>query len=192
MKAQSRYSIKLSDHRAWIGKAKDLIGAASLLEPAVAEIIKRWRIALDFEPASGPPSEVREGVLDVYLMLTGYAAECFLKGRFTRKLLRGKKGHRFETNKLPDELRNHNIRRLCEKLDIGLSDREGRLVAILEDSVVWTGRYPVPTAAEKLRPRMISDEQVGSFKDLLSKFEQCRSTRRTRPSGVRAKRRNPR
>jgi hypothetical protein len=154
------YDTKLSDHRFWIEKGLDVHQAALAVAPFVNQFVHAQRVELGLEAPSEtiePPP--RAGIQEVYLLLLGFA-ECFIKARLTRKLLRGLKGHKFGAEALPKKLKNHNLRQLCNEAGIRLLPREDRVLGILEEAVKWRGRYPVPSLAGDLKATWLSETDL--------------------------------
>ena len=165
------YDTKLSNHRFWIEKGLDLHQAASAVEPLMTQSVRAQRMDLGLEP----PSETTEphpraGITEVYLLLLGYTAECFIKARLTRKLLRGLKGHKFDAEVLPQKLKSHKLRRLCEDAGIRLLPREDRVLGPLEEAVKWRGRYPVPGLAANLKATWLSETDLRVAKSFLQRL----------------------
>ena len=168
--SSEHFTTKLSDHRYWIEKGFDLHQGAC----AVQELVIQWfhdaRADLGLEPTIANKGEIRPGITDIYLLLMGYAAECFLKARLIRKLLRSSKGHRFASLSIPKKVKTHSIKQLCLEIELPLTSREARVVSLLEEAVVWGGRYPTPVSPAQLKPRMFSESDFDGARKLLQRF----------------------
>jgi len=165
------YDTKLSNHRFWIEKGLDLHQAASAVEPLVTQCVRSQRVDLGLEAPSGTAEpQPRAGIEDVYLLLLGYTAECFIKARLTRKLLRGLKGHKFDAAVLPRKLKSHELRRLCDDAGIRLLPREDRVLGLLEEAVKWRGRYPVPRLAADLKTTWLTETDLRVAKSFLQRL----------------------
>jgi hypothetical protein len=121
--------------------------------------------------------EIRPGIADVYLLLMGYAAECFLKARLIRKLLRGSKRHRFASPKIPKKVITHGIKQLCSDIGLSLNSKEARVVSLLEEAVVWAGRYPTPKSPAQLKARTFSESDFDEVRKLLQRFMPGKKTK---------------
>src|SRR5438067_2153609 len=178
------YKTKLSDHHFWFEMGLDLHQAASAVEPLVTRLTRTKRAKLGLEaPTEATEAQPRVGIQEVYLMLLGYAAECFIKRRLTRVLLRGKKKHGFNVKELPKELKSHNLRQLCDDAKIKVWPIEERAVRLLEGAVMWRGRYPVPRRAVRLEPTLLSESDLEDAKSFVQRLMP-----RPRPAGSRKKR----
>jgi len=148
------YIIRASDKKTWIDKAEDLLHAASFLEPEVEKIYRSWKTRVNLLPndqLSDTPI-IREGIVEVYLMLVGCAFENLLKGVLVRRLTRGKKGNRISEPELPQPLKTHDVLSLAKELKLKLLSRqEVDLLKRLEEIIVWRGRYPVPKTYSAIR-----------------------------------------
>jgi len=164
------YDTKVSDHRYRIEKGLDLYQGACALEELVVQFFRAARIDMGLEPSNTIQPRPRAGITDVYLLLMGYAAECFLKARLARKLLRGLKGHRFDTETLPKGLNTHKLSKLCREAGISPTSREDHVLGLLEEAVLWRGRYPIPTLAADLKATVFSEGDLRVAKSLLQKF----------------------
>ena len=166
------YDSKLSDHRFWIEKGLDLHQAASAVELLVTQFFHAEKIKLGLEPPSETtePRVARGGITEVYLLLLGYTAECFIKARLTRKLLRGVKGHKFDVKELPKKLNSHELKRLCDDAGITALPREERVLVLLAEAVKWRGRYPVPRLAADLKATWLSETDLQTAKSFLQRL----------------------
>jgi len=90
--SSEHFTTKLSDHRYWIEKGFDLHQGARAVQELVIQSFHAAPVDVGLEPPIANKGEIRPGITDVYLLLMGYAAECFLKARLIRKLLGAPKG----------------------------------------------------------------------------------------------------
>jgi hypothetical protein len=176
------FTTKLSDHRYWIEKGFDLHQGACAVEELVIQWFQAARAAMGLEPPIANKGEIRPGITDVYLLLMGYAAECFLKARLIRKLLRGSKGHRFASPSIPKKVKTHGIKQLCLDIGLSLSSREARVVSLLEEAVVWGGRYPIPVSPAQLKPRTFSESDFDEARKTSSTIQAKKKTKMTQPT----------
>jgi hypothetical protein len=88
----------------------------------------------------------------------------------TRKLLRRKKGHKFDAKALPKKLKGHALKRLCDVAGIKLLPREDRILSLLEEAVKWRGRYPVPRLAADLKATWLSETDLQTAKSLVQRL----------------------
>jgi hypothetical protein len=159
------YIKKVSDKKRWINKADDLLRAASLLEPEVECIYRTWS-----PDAQLPDPAIREGVLEVYFMLVGYAFENLLKGVHVRRLTRGQKGNLISQAELPGLLKKHDVLWLAKQLKLDLNSLEVDLLKRLKEVIVWRGRYPVPTSHSEILPFRSGTNDLTLAKGLVAKF----------------------
>lgn len=166
------YDTKLSDHRFWIEKGLDVHQAALAVEPLVNQSVHAQRVKLGLEAESSVTAETppRAGIQEVYLLLLGFTAECFIKARLTRKLLRGLKGHKFDAKALPKKLMSHNLKQLCDEAGIRLLPKEDRVLGLLEEAVKWRGRYPVPRLAADLKAAYLSETDLRVAKSFVQRL----------------------
>jgi hypothetical protein len=165
------YDTKLSDHGFWIEKGLDVHQAALAVEPLVNQSVHAQRVKLGLEvPSETTGTPPRAGIEEVYLLLLGFVAECFIKARLTRKLLRGLKGHKFDAKELPKKLKSHNLRQLCDEAGIKLLHREQRVLGLLEEAVKWRGRYPVPRLAADLKTAWLSETDLRGAKSFVQRL----------------------
>jgi hypothetical protein len=173
-KRQDLYTRRTSSKTSWIDKADDLLHAASFLEPAVEKAYRSWKKQLGISDAlsQGDPTEtpvIRDGIVEVYFMLVGYAFENLLKGLLVRRIAREKGGAAFKA-KLPKSIQTHNVFCLAEELSIQLQPREAGLLMRLEEIIVWRGRYPAPTEYSDLIPFRMDTNDLAVAKVLGGKI----------------------
>lgn len=129
----------------WNEKANSLKLASDLLYAEYKKEIKPYNEGKE-------PSDymfIVNGLITVYMMLTGYAFECLLKGIYSNygsiiddsgNLNKWWKAH------------GHCLSAIVEKINdlakheiIKLSEKEYFLLKRLYEFIVWAGRYPIPT-----------------------------------------------
>jgi hypothetical protein len=163
---RENYITRASKKKKWFDKAEDLLHAAYLLEPDVEAIYQSWR--QDGQVQDTPV--LREGVVEVYLMLVGCAFENLLKGVHVRRFARGHKGNRISKPELPKLLKTHDVFSLAEGLSLHLNSLEADLLKRLKEIIVWRGRYPVPTTYTDIRPFQMGTNDLRIAKGLAAKF----------------------
>ena len=143
------------DPETWFAVAEKLTAATEALLPAAKAYDECLVAAAKSFAKSGEKTAVitierPPDVRAIILMLAGYAAENLCKGLFVA-------GHREEVRRslkggaLPNSLMKHDLPRLLDKVCYE-SDKEDRDLAWrLSRAAVWSARYPVPTAPNKLR-----------------------------------------
>lgn len=92
----------------------------------------------------------------VFLMLSSYAAENYLKARIV-VLKRWTVENIGKT--LPKPLKSHDLSDLCIEAGATLTKEEKDLVDRLSVYAVWAGRYPCPLAQEELRPQLVGGKE---------------------------------
>lgn len=119
----------LYDPSRWYARARALFGASR----AIAERSRTLIVPLE-------KSELGR----VYRMLAGMALEALLKALLVAQVAEDQR-----TTVFPDRLKTHNLRVLCDRLKINLTDDQRMCIENLTDHIVWTGRYPVPLEPAK-------------------------------------------
>jgi hypothetical protein len=124
----SRYERSKSLGMYWYNKASDLHGTAGLVWAGMED---------DQAPSTavrlglGKGFDFRVACWPVYLMLCGLALELLLKTAIVAKGAQPTKTHQLEV--------------LWERVGLPLTAKEQGLLKILTESILWAGRYPVPT-----------------------------------------------
>ena len=103
---------------------------------------------LGFKPTVGP----------IYLLLVGFAIE-----NCSKALSVIHNPNITENGKLK-RLKRHNLLGLLAEIDFDLSPDEEELVEIVEQFVLWAGRYPVPTDATNSSPKKRRQPGLGDFR----------------------------
>jgi len=92
----------------------------------------------------------------VFLMLSSYAAENYLKARIV--VMKGWTAENIGKT-LPKPLKSHELAELCKEAGASLTQEENDLIDRLSVYAVWAGRYPCPLAREELRPKMVGGKE---------------------------------
>jgi hypothetical protein len=149
----------------WYSYARELADAA---EEIYRKSKDRW-IAYSIDHADGTnETYCRPFVSRPVLLLHGLSFENLIKGLLISEaptLLNG--------GKLSKHLLGHDLVKLTDRLrTVQLSREERNLLALLSDVVPYHGRYPVPRAAQDLKPeRYISDDIHQECKVLFDRLE---------------------
>jgi len=145
----ARYSHVLTKKEAWFEAANELTEAMSLLEPRVEH---HWRCLRD--QLEDPNSEIEPeySLINVHMMLAGFAIENLCKGHLVDQLGPDELEN-VKVGELPESLKgNHGILNFVEQTKMRLSDADEYLLKRIGEAVVWRGRYPIPTSHRKSRP----------------------------------------
>ena len=94
----------------------------------------------------------------------------FFESAVDQEASRGSKGHRFASLSIPKKVKTHSIKQLCLDIELPLNSREARVVSLLEEAVVWGGRYPIPVSPAQLKSRMFSESDFDEARKLLQRF----------------------
>ena len=159
---------RASNKKQWIAKADDLLAAASILKPEVEKHYRSWKNESIETPIT------RDGIVEVYMMLVGCAFENLLKGVYVRQLTRGQKGNRILTPELPKALIGHDLMWLVQQLGLeeDLTSLQINLLKRLKETIVWRGRYPVPTKhTEMITKFRKSTNDLATVEGLVAKFK---------------------
>ena len=149
----AKFSQCMLSEDAWFHTANDLIAAMKLLEPGIKEF---WDcVNAQFLDQNSNP-EPEHSLVNVHLMLAGFAIENLCKGYLAGRLSPEDRGA-VKAGTLPEALRTHNILELVERTGMTLSETERYLVKRIGQAI-WRGRYPSPTSHLGIRPFA----QVGS------------------------------
>jgi hypothetical protein len=139
----------------WLYLADDLLECATILENRVEETFKRLRAR-----SRGVAGKlISQGPSAVHLMLMAYAVENLFKAAPNRS----KYARDFEVERLPDELKSHNLVDLAKKAGVKIDLEVEDLLRRLEQCAVWRGRYcsaeHIRTSAEALDSPMVSNTE---------------------------------
>jgi len=129
-----KYGELACDPGAWRKIARELMKAASLLEPAIA---KFWEAQKASAPSDG-------GQIAVHFMLSAYALENLMKARLVELAVAN--GSLSPTlSRLPREIQGHDLIELAKSCgESALADEYSSILKRLSRAAVWYGRYPVP------------------------------------------------
>lgn len=160
-KYRAEYFERALDPESWRQSAHQLMEAAALIEPKLAEF---WAKAKD---AAVPASSWRpwdDEFLATYFMLASFAVENALKARLVELNLEDYQRQIKSTRKLPRELTGHNLYELCVAADLQtLANEEEDLLRRLERSAVWYGRYPIPIRSADLNTQIEAKSRDGKI-----------------------------
>jgi hypothetical protein len=152
---QRVFADSLTNGDNWIQSAKSIRIVVDLIAQPLSQA---WRSI--FESSIGGrafehPAEIK--MHPVLLMLSSYAAENYLKAQIVKV-----KGFNSDTigNKIPGDLKGHNIIQLAEKAGAALNDAESDLADRLSIYATWAGRYPAPVLRDQLKPQQVSDKKI--------------------------------
>jgi hypothetical protein len=169
------YMQRASNKKNWIDKGDDPLQAASLLKPHVERFYqsakKETEIVSELpDGKSTKTPAIREGVIEVCMLLFGCAFENLLKGAFVRQLTRGQKENRILKPKLPKQLKTHDVLSLAEKLGLDLNRLEINLLKRLTETIVWRGRYPIPIEHTQVKKFVTYSGDLTTVEGLIGKF----------------------
>jgi len=109
-------------------------------------------------------------VLFICLMLYGYAIENLLKSLLIKNGI-----NLFQKGKLKKEYKTHDLNKLFEMCRLIRSTDEKEILDILSNSVIWAGRYPVPSKIQEKNKLFSSGKQIfipeNLYKRLLAEVE---------------------
>lgn len=128
----------------WVDSANALINSYNLLYKEYKESIKKHEIMWEEMRRKGITTCTLQSdpfsMLNVALMLSGYAIECLLKAIWV------KKGNPLARNgKFEDTLgcKSHNLKKIAEKVGVDLNEDEEWLLVRLSEAITSFGRYPI-------------------------------------------------
>ena len=154
------FESSLFSSHAWVSKADDLLSAAALLEPQVKAVWSR-RLSTPEKPVV---ESLRDGTIDVHLMLVGFAIESLLKAVVVREKQSELRKEVGTTGRCADRLRTHSLVRLAAIARLEVSLEEEGLLRKLSRATVWSGRYPVPIdVARRSSNELFSDGSSYAF-----------------------------
>lgn len=92
-------------------------------------------------------------VFPVSVLLAGLAIENLLKG-----VIISQEPDSVKSGKLDSWISStHNLTQLCGRAKVNVDQSEQDLILVLTESVVWSGKYPVPKQFKSLMPRNLLD-----------------------------------
>jgi hypothetical protein len=132
------------DPRSWFGCAREL----SELLPSLGEEMAGEVGALNRDHSHVPRRLMALG--RAFQLLAGYAVENYLKGLWiTRSGGAAASEAALATEPfLPSGMPDHNLARLAREAGVALDPRQNRSLELLERSITWYARYPVPKQPE--------------------------------------------
>ena len=158
---RQEYFERALDPKSWRDSAQQLMNAAALLEPKLAEF---WATARE---GAVPASSWRpwdDEFIATYFMLAAFAIENALKARLVERRLEDFRREISSTGKLPSDLKSHRLYELCVSADLkALADEEEALLRRLERSAVWYGRYPIPINSADLKTQVEAKSRDGQI-----------------------------
>jgi hypothetical protein len=160
----ARFSQLVLSEEAWFHVANELIAAMGLLEPLIESYWKRVNARLQ---AQNSEAEPEHNLVNVHMMLAGFAIENLCKGYLASRL--GPK-EREGVKVLPESLKTHGLVHLVERTGMALSETEKYLVERLGEAVFWRGRYPSATSHEGIRPFVQMQSDIRRIKTVLQKL----------------------
>lgn len=131
--------------------------------------IDAWRSTIDVADRAAW-NKPGAACLSAYMLLGGFAVENLAKGHLVRQL-RPSERERVMQGELPEILKGHEIPRLVKDTGYAASGAEQTLLHLLEHTVVWRGRYRIPTSARKLSPGMQSTSDAEQLQRFITNFK---------------------
>ena len=157
----SLFQLRLSNPKVWLQRSKSLVRSANVMWPSVKQ---------ELSNLTEPTEEESEApVLDVCLMLVGYACELGIKARIVHKLQRGKPHQIIGDEMIPPELKSHNLISLCKTANLHVDSQEEDALKLLSKTLLWRGRYPIPTNATALTPTYFLASRINRMAAFLSR-----------------------
>jgi hypothetical protein len=164
----ARFSHVVLSEEAWFCVANELTAAMELLEPEIEHYWQCLRAQLD-DRNSEPESE--HSLLNVHMMLAGFAIENLCKGHLVSQLS-PKEGTDVKAGDLPKSLKgNHGILEFVERTGMTLSESEKNLLTRI-GGAVWRGRYPIPTSHMKTGPFAQAGSDIREIKAVLQRLRE--------------------
>ena len=137
-----------------------------LLEPSIEDYWKS--VPLEPEDQQDEVEKSKQRLVDVHMMLAGFAIENLCKGylavRLSHQEQNGVKG-----GMLAKSLQNHRFVQLVDRTGMIVSENERNLVQRLGDAV-WRGRYPCGTSHKTVRPFVRMQTDVPKIEKFLQKL----------------------
>jgi len=166
VKRLARFRQLVSTPETWFYAADGLIAAMTLLEPSIQGCWTSLPLDANDLPTESATSHQR--LIEVHMMLAGFAIENFCKGYLAVRL-RPEEEHMAKGGILPKSLRNHRLLELVNRTGISVSEIEKDLVQRLGDAV-WRGRYPCGTSYKTVRPFAQYQTDIFRIKELLQRL----------------------
>ena len=162
----ARFSQSVLNEQAWFSAANELIAAMELLEPHIELFWDRLRAQV-LDQKSDPEPE--HSLVNVHMMLAGFAIENLCKGYLASRLTREERDA-VKAGILPESLRGHDILEFVERTGMKLSETEKYLVKRIGEAIFWRGRYPSPTSHQKIGPFAQVGSDIRHIKAVLRKL----------------------
>jgi hypothetical protein len=125
--------------RSWLLVARELLDAASLIEPAVRTWSELAVLRLRQKEVGFPPGS---SLFPPYLLLSAFALENLFKSRIAGSLSAEEVLTMRNTGALPSRIRGHNLEVLARAAGFPLTELDAPALERLSKAVTW-GRYPV-------------------------------------------------
>jgi hypothetical protein len=167
----ARFAQSVLSEAAWFDAANELIAAMGLLEPPIERYWKCVNAQLQDQNSEAEPEH---SLVNVHMMLAGFAIENLCKGYLMRRLS-PKEREGVKAGVLPESLKTHRLVDLVERTGIArtimkLSESEKDLVKRLGEAVFWRGRYPSATSHEGTSPFRQMQSDIRRIKRVLQKL----------------------
>lgn len=151
------------DPQAWFACAREL----SFLLPELASRVTHEVDRLRNEPARYPLELMP--LARAFLLLSGYAAENFLKGLWLRHRAARAVGPPADSDSfLPSGLATHSVGRFVTESGTVLTPTELETLRFLIQCVTWYARYPFPRSADSFTLFGINSDDVRRVNTLLT------------------------
>ena len=160
---KSNYANKAFSSIHWIWGTRDLMVAASKIEPHIKE---RWDALKASQGKSAPGRDLKGPCF----MLMSFAVENLLKAAIVRDKGLCFKRKFEESQRFPDKLKEHDLVKLAKMAKLRFNIKEEDLLRRLSRNAIWKGRYPVPLDYRELTGR----EQFSDGKEYgVSHYTSC-------------------
>ena len=137
----SKFLLELS----WVDVADDLLASAALLEPEIRKVWANRRASYRARSQGQEPVRlIADRYTGPYFMLVSYAVENLFKAALVRENKQSYEQEFDEKGELPEELRDHELVKLAEKVGFRFDRYKEDLLRRLTRCAKWHGRYPVP------------------------------------------------
>lgn len=158
---QEEYRRCLSWPMCWLSIAESLRRSANILW----EVVQRDNDKI-FKEGS---EDIQPSISQNCLLLLGLSMENLLKGICVSKYGAFNNGNEFKFT-------THNLLVLCEKSGVEIAGDEYHLLELLEQFVIWAGKFPGPLKYTDLIPRYLSNDgfaplNVRSGSDIINAFK---------------------
>jgi hypothetical protein len=148
---ESSYDFACKTDNAWFLKGNELYHSSLILRNIYLDAFPRICELESLEEVPNSQSDliIRDlGVLNQSTMLMGFAIENFLKGIIVKE-------EQVELDdkikKLPEFLKSHDLKSLAVRAEILFNKKENMLLSKFTESIIFSGRYPVPVRVEEFQ-----------------------------------------